>query len=88
MNYAIVYLAGILGFSTLYWFLQGKKFYTGPLIEAEVDEGIEKPNYPNELGSNERHELKGEGLDLEKDGSPVHEANNGYTPPELPGKVA
>ncbi len=41
MNYAIVYLAGILGFSTLYWYVQGRKFYTGPLIEAEVDMGVE-----------------------------------------------
>ena len=43
MNYAIVYLAGILFFALLYWFVQGKKFYTGPLIEAEValDSGSE-----------------------------------------------
>lgn len=41
MNYAIVYLAGILFFSMVYWFLQGRKFYTGPLIEAEVDIGVD-----------------------------------------------
>lgn len=51
MNYAIVYLAGILFFSMLYWFIQGHKFYTGPLIEADLhdsesqgrssDEGVE-----------------------------------------------
>ena len=39
MNYAIVYLGGILFFSTLYWIVRGKKFYTGRLIEAEVHEG-------------------------------------------------
>ena len=38
MNYAVVFLGGILFFSTLYWFLQGHKWYTGPLIEAEVEE--------------------------------------------------
>ncbi|KAK3712033.1 polyamine transporter tpo5 [Vermiconidia calcicola] len=36
MNYAIVYLAGFLFFSTVYWFVRGKRFYIGPLIEAEV----------------------------------------------------
>ena len=49
MNYAIVYLGGILFFALLYWFVAGRKFYTGPLIEAEVsneidsnsDEGLE-----------------------------------------------
>lgn len=38
MNYAIVYLAGILAFAAIYWYIAGRKFYTGPLIEAEVDE--------------------------------------------------
>lgn len=38
MNYAIVYLAGILAFAAVYWFVQGRKFYTGPLIEAAIDE--------------------------------------------------
>lgn len=36
MNYAIVYLAGILFIALLYWFVRGKRFYTGPLIEAEI----------------------------------------------------
>ena len=51
MNYAIVYLAGILAFALIYWFIQGRKFYTGPLIEAEVqldsqsDDPREPPNY-------------------------------------------
>ena len=38
MNYAVVYLAGILALSTVYWFVQGRKFYTGPLIEADINE--------------------------------------------------
>jgi hypothetical protein len=40
MNYAIVYLAAILFFSTLYWVVQGHKWYTGPLIEAEINEDM------------------------------------------------
>lgn len=38
MNYAIVYLAGILAISTAYWYARGHKYYTGPLIEAEIHE--------------------------------------------------
>lgn len=37
MNYAIVYLAGILAFAAVYWFIHGKRNYTGPLIEAELE---------------------------------------------------
>jgi amino acid transporter len=36
MNYAIAFL-GLIGIaSTVYWFVRGKYFYTGPLIEAEA----------------------------------------------------
>ncbi|PQE07864.1 amino acid permease protein [Rutstroemia sp. NJR-2017a WRK4] len=38
MNYAIAFLALILIFSTVYWFISGKKFYTGPIIEAVSDD--------------------------------------------------
>lgn len=40
MNYAIVYLAGILGFAAIYWYLYGKQIYTGPIVEAQIDEGV------------------------------------------------
>ena len=36
MNYAIVYMAGILAFAGIYWFVYGRKYYTGPVVEAEV----------------------------------------------------
>lgn len=38
MNYAIAFLALILLFALIYWFAGGRRWYTGPLIEAEVDE--------------------------------------------------
>lgn len=38
MNYAIVYLAGILAFAAIYWFVSGRKFYTGPVVEADLNE--------------------------------------------------
>lgn len=38
MNYAIAYLGGILILSLIWWVAGGRKYYTGPLIEAEVME--------------------------------------------------
>lgn len=38
MNYAIAFLGGILGFAALFWYISGKKSYTGPLIEAQLAE--------------------------------------------------
>ncbi|KAL8898288.1 MAG: hypothetical protein Q9192_002152 [Flavoplaca navasiana] len=36
MNYAIAFLGAILIFSAIFWYTSGRKYYTGPLIEAEV----------------------------------------------------
>lgn len=45
MNYASSFLGGVVAFSAIFWWLAGRRFYTGPLIEAEVakngSEGIE-----------------------------------------------
>ena len=38
MNYAVAFLGGILLFAAVYWYAGGRKFYTGPLIEAELVE--------------------------------------------------
>ena len=38
MNYASAFLVFILGSALIWWFISGKKYYTGPLIEAEVGE--------------------------------------------------
>lgn len=37
MNYAIVILAFVLLFSTGYWFLHGRNYYTGPRTHANLD---------------------------------------------------
>ncbi|KAJ5660542.1 hypothetical protein N7507_006993 [Penicillium longicatenatum] len=42
MNYACVYLAAVLLFSLLYWFIRGKAVYTGPVTEAIADEMSEE----------------------------------------------
>jgi len=36
MNYAIAFLGAILLAAIAYWYVGGKRWYTGPLIEAEV----------------------------------------------------
>ncbi|KIW25121.1 uncharacterized protein PV07_10785 [Cladophialophora immunda] len=38
MNYAIVFLAFILLCAMVYWYLRGKRFYHGPIIEAEIQD--------------------------------------------------
>lgn len=42
MNYAAVFLVFILGASTVYWYISGRKFYHGPLIEAQAGEDYEE----------------------------------------------
>ena len=41
MNYAIVFLAFILLSAMVYWYISGRKFYSGPLIEAEIQDDEE-----------------------------------------------
>ncbi|KIW73982.1 hypothetical protein PV04_02055 [Phialophora macrospora] len=42
MNYAIVFLVFILLCAIVYWYISGKKFYTGPIVEAEIgDEEVD-----------------------------------------------
>lgn len=38
MNYASAFLALVLLSALLYWYISGRKFYHGPLIEAQVED--------------------------------------------------
>jgi hypothetical protein len=38
MNYACVFIAFILLCSTLFWYTNGRRFYSGPIVEAQMDE--------------------------------------------------
>lgn len=58
MNYAIAFLGAIFVFAGLSWILGASKYYTGPLVEAEVqenetDSGSEKPAGVDEKGFTE-----------------------------------
>ncbi|EOD47364.1 putative amino acid permease protein [Neofusicoccum parvum UCRNP2] len=41
MNWAVVYLVAIFVAAIAYWLFGGRKWYTGPLVETEVDGGDE-----------------------------------------------
>ncbi|KAF2397978.1 amino acid transporter [Trichodelitschia bisporula] len=36
MNYAIAFLGGIFIAASIYWYADGRRFYTGPIVEAHV----------------------------------------------------
>ena len=36
MNYAIIFMAFILAVAAMWWYVGGRKYYTGPLIEAQI----------------------------------------------------
>ena len=38
MNYAIAFLGLIFVFAGVYWYISGRKFYTGPRIEEVIAE--------------------------------------------------
>jgi hypothetical protein len=57
MNYAIAFLALIFFFSAVYWYMSGRKFYTGPLIEADI---ADSPTPTKGDGLSEENSEKGE----------------------------
>jgi hypothetical protein len=38
MNYASAFLVLVLLFALLYWYLRGRKFYHGPIVEAVAED--------------------------------------------------
>lgn len=38
MNYASAFLVLILGFATIFWYISGRKFYHGPVVEAQAED--------------------------------------------------
>lgn len=38
MNYASAFLALVLLFALLYWYISGRKFYHGPIVEAIAED--------------------------------------------------
>lgn len=61
MNYAIAFLGGIFLFAGAYWYIGAKKWYTGPITEAEAVDG----------GS-----LRSSQEDAKKEESPAGESGN------------
>jgi hypothetical protein len=38
MNYASVFLLFILGCAAVFWYISGRRYYTGPVVEAQAEE--------------------------------------------------
>jgi choline transport protein len=49
MNYASVLFTAVIGFALVYYFVAGKKRYTGPVVVALTDESGMSPDSPVEL---------------------------------------
>lgn len=47
MNWAIAYLVGIIVVCTIWWFISGHKYYTGPIFQADIMEDDESPSSSN-----------------------------------------
>jgi amino acid permease (GABA permease) len=47
MNYASAFLVAILIAAAVYWYLGGRRWYTGPIVEAEIMPGEESDNNGN-----------------------------------------
>ena len=88
-NYAIVYLGGILAFAGLYWIIQGRKFYTGPIVEAEIEgfdldrssdegNGMRKPELDNDRAVSEAPAVS---RPYEADSNARHELQGGQSRP-------
>jgi len=52
MNYASAFLALVLLSAALYWYISGRRFYHGPIVEAQFEE----EQSDNGLMVNERSE--------------------------------
>ena len=40
MNYASAFLALVLLSALLYWYISGRKFYHGPIVEAQFEDSL------------------------------------------------
>lgn len=38
MNYASVFLVFILGCAAIFWYISGRRYYTGPIVEAQAED--------------------------------------------------
>ena len=60
MNYATAFLGLIFVFATVYWIISGRKFYTGPLVEADI---ADEENSPDRRDASSGEQSRGGGKD-------------------------
>jgi hypothetical protein len=55
MNYASAFLVLVLLSALLYWYISGRKFYHGPIVEAQFEEEqSDNGLFPNEKSEEKR----------------------------------
>jgi hypothetical protein len=62
MNYAIAFLGLIFVFAAIYWVVSGRKFYAGPVIEADIAEAPYRDLKDDSSAEQSRKELKDEAM--------------------------
>ena len=60
MNYAAVFLAFILGCAAIFWYVSGKQYYSGPVIEAQAEDTDSNLNNYSRPSPPYRHKEKDE----------------------------
>jgi hypothetical protein len=75
MNYAIAFLALIFFCSAVYWFTSGRKFYTGPLIEADLAENSSPDGGDGSSEENSEKGVKGDGIIVSVEKEPASRKN-------------
>ncbi len=58
MNYAIAFLGLIFTLAAIYWVISGRKFYTGPVVEADIVESSSDGVRDGSSEENSRKESK------------------------------
>lgn len=61
MNYACAFLGGILIFALVTWYAGGRRYYTGPLTEAQVSgaENVSNDSSSDDMGSGKLDNYEG-----------------------------
>lgn len=81
MNYAVAYLAGIFVCALSYWYIVGRKWYVGPLIEAEIMDESYGSKEKAELGGSDKGSNE---VELPTKEGNAHELGGREQPAQLP----
>jgi hypothetical protein len=58
MNYASAFLVLILVAAASYWYISGRRFYTGPIIEAQAGDAFESDRVSGAIDRKDEEQIK------------------------------